>query len=532
MNIIERVLQRAGYNKTQEVINLPGHLLAHAGSAKYAIPEYSLAESQADLFRRLSWVNIAVSMVSQSCATTAFNVKQLVDEDETDIPNHPFELLLKQPNPLQSRFEFLEATTAFKALTGNSYWWLNRQSNDEVPKEMWIIPPQQMKPVPDERMYLKGYIYDPGDGNEWPIPLHQVVHFKGFNPMSNFVGLSPVEPLATVAVGDLAMQKWNTKAFGENNARLPGMITFSDPIPDPDWTKMLDEFDENARNRNIMMMRNVGPGGVQWIQAALTQKEMEYLNGRDFTKEEIYAIFAPGLASMLSVNATEANSKTGKATFNDYALWPMLVSVAEKITNDLLVSFGENIVGEFEDIRYSDRAMELQEQEVAGKVVTINEMRQKYYQLDPLPPDDERGEMFVTQIAASPVGEEEEQTEDGPIPAPEIFQPKEPSKPDEKGKRVDIKAIQGELGQWQRMCQGRVKQGKTFRMFKSEHIPLEMKYEVLSMLTDAKTTADVNAVFEAVKAENAADYGGFDDLVGALLDATAVLEREKGSEDV
>jgi hypothetical protein len=50
------------------------------------------------------------------------------------------------------------------------------------------------------------------------------------------------------------------------------------------------------------------------------------------------------------------------------------------------------------------------------------------------------------------------------------------------------------------------------------------------MLADAKTAADVTAIFEAVEAEQFADYGGFGDLVAALGEATKAL-REKGVSD-
>ena len=79
MNIFERFLDRMGYTKTQEVTNAPGHLLAHAGSAQYKIPNYNLAEAQADLYRLLSWVHIAVSMVARSGATVRFDVKELAE---------------------------------------------------------------------------------------------------------------------------------------------------------------------------------------------------------------------------------------------------------------------------------------------------------------------------------------------------------------------------------------------------------------------------------------------------------------------
>lgn len=106
-------------------------------------------------------------------------------------------------------------------------------------------------------------------------------------------------------------------------------------------------------------------------------------------------MYAPGLASMLAVNATEANSKAGKATFMEMAIWPQLVSIAEKITNDLLPIYGDNLVGAFDDVRIADRGMQLAEQNAASQVQTIDEMRQVFYSLPPL--EDGRGQRLLSE---------------------------------------------------------------------------------------------------------------------------------------
>ena len=532
MSIFDRIFERMGYSKTEAIANPAQWMAATAGVEKYLIPTGEMYRNQAELYQRLSWVNMAVNIVSSSCAVTPFEVKKLIGEEEEGIKNHPFENLLRKPNPLMSRYEFLQATIAYQSLTGNAYWWLNRPGGPtQEPLEIWIIPPNKIRPEPDEKLYLKGYIYEPGDGTKYPLELHEIVHFKRFHPLNSFVGLSPIEAIAVAAAGDMESQKWNTELYGENNARLPGILAFADSYPPSDWEKMQAEVDKNARDRNIMMMQNVGPDGVNWMQAAMSQKDMEFLAGRKFTKEEIYGIFAPGLASMLDVNATEANANTGRATFSEYCLWPLMVSISEKVTNDVLPTYGPELVGEFEDIRYTDKAMELSEQEQAAKFKTINEMRNDYYQLEPFDDDDPRGKMLVAQIGAAPVSMGDEGEGDmEPIPAPEIFQPRQPEaeSAEERGQVADDQAAKGDLGKWKRMCLGRVKAGKDLiRPFESEHIPLQLKAEILGMLSDANTAADVTAIFEAVEAEQFADYGGFGDLVDALGEATKAL-REKG----
>jgi HK97 family phage portal protein len=294
-----------------------------------------------------------------------------------------FELLLRRPNPLNSRAEFLEGTLINLALTGNSFWWLNKVGNTVA--ELWLLPPHKVTPVPDGRQYLRGYLYDTGNGNPLPLELSEVVHFRRFHPLNSFVGLSPIEALAVVATGDMAAQKWNTNFFDKNNAKMPGILAFKDPIQNEDWERMKRDVKEEygGTKRSLMMMRGVGDG-VQWITTAMSQGDMQFLEGRTFTKEEIFALYAPGLSSMLAVNATEANSVSGKRTFVEYGVWPHLVRIAEKITNDVLPLYGDGLVGEFDDILPTDRQLELAEIEAYARTHTVDEVRAKYYNDQPL----------------------------------------------------------------------------------------------------------------------------------------------------
>jgi len=416
MALLDGIARRLGYTKAQ-VSDAPTWLRADAESAQYTIPDRALPEAQLELYQRLSWVQIAVAAVAEQAATTKFNVMAMDGEDTDAIENHPFEMLLRKPNPLHSRFEFLVSTVSCLALTGNCYWWLNRSSEKNTPDELWVLPPHKVKPIPDGRMFLRGYMYEPDAGVNVPLEAHEVVHFRKWHPLNTFVGLSPIESLATDVEGEMAMQKWNTNLFAKDNAKVPGALAFADPINDSDWSRMKDEIkrEHGGTKRSLMMLRNVGQGGVQWVQMAMSQNDMQFLQARTFTKEEIFAIYAPGLSSILAVNATEANSVAGKSTFIGMGVYPKLVQIAEKITNDILPSYGDNLVGEFEDIRPSDRLLALQEQQAAERVHTVDEIRQKFYNEQPI--GDERGALLVVETnRMSPQIEQ-------PAPEPMLQQP-------------------------------------------------------------------------------------------------------------
>lgn len=499
MGLVDNFLGRFGYTKAPPQYHEWLRAAARSEGTQHIDP--ARWENQADLYRRLSWVNIAVSIIARSAAITAFSVKEMLGEKTKDIVNHDFERLLYRPNPLMSRFELLESTVAYRSLTGNSYWWLNKPSENEPPIEMWVIPSHKIEPVPDERMFLKGYLFDPGLGQKIPMEVWEIVHFKAYNPLSMFVGLSPIEAFATVAVGDIKMQDWNTRLFAENNARLPGILAFADPINQSEWEQIKKDSVEQAKKRQLMMLRNVGKGGVEWLQNTMSQKDMEFLAGREFNKEEIFGIYAPGLASMLDVNATEANAKTGRATFNEYCLWPILVSMAEKITNNLLPYYGDDLRGEFDDIRFVDRALKVREQMEFNKTHTIDEIRTEYYDEKGL--GDPRGKLLPTQILGAPVPPEfmyedeesmAEKPEKKPMP-PQLQQTQE-----ENGKVPEAEEepdTETELKAWRNFAKARL--GKNGRPFKCNHIPVDLQERIRSGLLDCTTEDDVDRVFNSLK---------------------------------
>ena len=451
-------------------------------------------EKQAELYQRLSWVQIAVSTIANAAATTGFSVKEMDGDDKIDIVNHPFEQLLQKPNDLMSRFEFLVSLISFRSLTGNSYVWLNKMNETSEPDEMWVIPAQMIRPVPDEQMFLRGYLYDPGTGQDIALEPWEISHSKTFNPFSVFVGMSPIEALAIVAVGDMKMQQWNTKFFGDNNARLPGILAFADPINDPDWEKLLAETKASANKRDQLMIRNAGKGGVEWIQAAVSQHDMEFLSGRKANKEEIYAVYAPGLASTLDVNATEASAKAGKETLREYGLWPVLVSVAEKFTADILPVYGDNLVGEFDDVRIVDRVVALEEQQEFSKTHTIDEIRKKFYGGAEL--GDVRGNLIPEQVAPTPLPfarSDDPDVSANTSQAPVVAASKAITEgvPD----LVSDEGVTGELKAWNNFAVARF--GKESRPFKCEHIPDETQAVIRSGLKRAASIDDIGAVFSA-----------------------------------
>jgi HK97 family phage portal protein len=487
--------------------DLPRWLMETADANEFNLPDLSVYEAQADMYRRLSWVLSACEISGQYAATTKFNVGRVIgDKEPKDIPNHPFESLLERPNPLDSRTEFIASTFISHKLTGNAYWWLNRESQMDAPEEMWFIPSHMIQPIPDGNLYLRGYYYYPGNGVEMILEPHEIVHYRRFNPFNRFIGLSALEAIAWSARGDLEQQEWSTNFYGKNNARLPGILTFEQMIEQGTWDKIKADTREASEKRQLLMLRGVGQGGVNWLQNAVSQKDMEFLEARRFTKEEIWTVLAPGLFSMLSENSTEANSKTGAVSFDRLTVYPMHVMMAEKITNEILPAYGSEkarrLVGQFEDVRGEDRELVLREQEEYSKTHTVDEIRTEKYGDDPI--GDERGKLFVSQINAQSGGIQEP-----PAPPTVPGQPaqdKEPAKPEpEEEERPVAKLVSEELfrelARYERFTKNRLSAAKgKHEQFTTRLIPADIMEYLNKKLPTCKNATEVAGVFDGARA--------------------------------
>lgn len=366
-------------------------------------PDPALYAAQAELMQRLSWVYSAVTAVAESTASLAeLEVFERSEEDETALVNHEFEQLLRKPNEYQfdSQFEFFEAIAGFLKLSGNCYIFLNALSETLPPAELYLLRPDRVQVVPDKDKFVRGYIFTV-DGAPIMFEPWEIVHIKRFHPLNDWYGLSAIESLALASESDFKMAEWNRNFFAKDNAKPQGALAYAEFIEDSQWDKMKRETKEEhgGTTRRMMMLRGAGKGGVEYLQMGLSQKDMEFFSGRQFTKEEIWMTLAPGLLQIMDKNVTEANSTAGEKTLREYVIYPMLTRIAQKFTARILPRYGENLVGRFKDIRYRDRAMELSERNAYERVHTVAEVRRKYDGDEGV--GDERDNLFPDQVAAS-----------------------------------------------------------------------------------------------------------------------------------
>ena len=240
------------------------------------------------------------------------------------------------------------------------------------------------------------------------------------------------------------------------------------------------------------MLRGVGKGGVEWMQAAATQREMEFLAGLQLNKQDIYDRLAPGLYNMLTSNSSLANGQTGSITFSRYTLMPILREVTDKLNAELLPTYGEGWKAQYEDVVPEDKEQEMREIELFAKFHTVDEVRIEKYGNTP-DPNPERGKLLVSQVNAS-TGKPA--SEPAPQEMPQAMDVQEPKQPEEG---AEAKA---DLARWKRKATKNLGNVSKMAAFESEHIPADIAYGIRSALIKCQTADDVALLFQSVNNVN------------------------------
>ena len=417
------------------------------------------------VYQQAPWVYLAINRIAEAAALVPLEVRRLQAGREELDGAHPLLALLAAPNPTLSHFELMEQTVGMLELTGNAYWLLLGNAGG-APREIWPLSPCHVRIVPHPQRHIAGYLYELG-GETLALDAREVVHFKRWHPGDTLYGLSPLAAARQAIQTDRAMSEWNRGAFGEDKGVPAGIVSIKGPMSEGDYERLKREWRASygGPRRRTAFLR---AADIEWQHIGLSHNELDYLRGRQAQRDEILNLFGIPVG-LISENATEANAKVAERQFIERTLWPKLVRIAQKITQELLPFYPGSARAEFADIRPTDVAARLQAIRTAYPVLSINEIREQFYQLPPV------------AWGKRPVGQAAEEAEPTQRAAG-------PTAGTEKNAGLE------ELRQWERFVKQRgVKAGG--RPFAARELPAAVACEVSARLLLAENAAAQKQIF-------------------------------------
>lgn len=198
---------------------------------------------------------------------------------------------LQQPNPETTVFELIEHTSASIDVDGNAFWWLMRDRLGRV-GEVWVLPPSEVHvhrdrpPRDDPKRYMpKEYRV----GNE-DVPADEILHIRGFSLPGRLRGLNPIQE-HMVSLGLAMAAEEYGEAFFRNGATMSGVIEAEADPGEDNVRRMQASFEldhsgvRNAHRPGFLF------GGAKWRQLTIPNDAAQFLETRQYQRQEICAIF-------------------------------------------------------------------------------------------------------------------------------------------------------------------------------------------------------------------------------------------------
>lgn len=335
-------------------LKLGGMVVSSIGERQGIEPHEQTVAFQ-DAYRSNVWVYAGIYAIASAGASVPFKVMRRVKRkgklELEEVPGHPFAKLLDRPNEHMTGYDLVELLFIHLESTGNSFWLLDNGAAEPLPKgaklslkqvkELWPIPPQYMKPLPDKTAFIGGYRMDACDmGKAKTFAAAEIAHVKYANPLSMHVGQGSLEPAKGGIISDTYAEQYDS-AFWKNGAIPPAFLKTEKSLT-PEQRAELKEtwakaYSGAANAHKVALLE----AGLDFSMPTQTRKDMEFVEGRkSYMTRILAALGVPPIMLGLLDEATYNNAKEQKRVFWENTMRPKLAKVAATLTR-VLQSLGE-----------------------------------------------------------------------------------------------------------------------------------------------------------------------------------------------
>lgn len=339
----------------------------------------------------------AIRSIAENIPQAIFKIYEGEPGNSTEVPlNHPLQQLFNKPNKSMSRYELWESIATYLNLYGEVFIYLNQSvgqmlGTTTMPAELYSLNPMLMNhTIVDGE--LVGWIYN----RKMPINPNEVIHVKLFNPYNTIRGMSPIQAIRSEMEADYSSARYN-KVFFDNGANPDGVVEVDKDkeISIDELRKLKRLWNENHQGTGNSHKTAFLLGGMAYKQMGISQKDMEFLQGREFSRTAILSVFGvpkfvAGFGDKGEVNRSTAVA--AKSMFWTTTIQPQLRRIEEKFFADFFMIYAPEYYGKFDLSGIQELKPDMAEALGAGKLLfdlgyTRNEINKRLALGMPTDPD-------------------------------------------------------------------------------------------------------------------------------------------------
>ena len=335
---VEKQYAGAGRPPQQKSFRLPDLLPNRTFFAKWR--DWNTRHAVREGYRASTWVYNAVEIRRRAVASVPWHVETRNRDGEWErAPDHPLQSLIDDPNPEFSQRQMISRLVQWLDLGGDGYWTKVRAGRPAVPVEIWPLMPDAMKAIPGNDMLIAGYRYE-NENVKADLNAEDVVHFVYPNPGDFYYGMPPLRAAGMSVDIDTESQRYQ-KVSLQNRGIPDGVFTLEDEETTRDqYEQAKDQVREQYQTKDAFRAPWV-VAHANWQQMSLTPAEMDYIESRRFTREEILSAFnvPPPMVGIYD-NATLSNIETARKIFWLEGVVPLLEELCDQLNRALVPEFG------------------------------------------------------------------------------------------------------------------------------------------------------------------------------------------------
>jgi HK97 family phage portal protein len=420
LSLLKRSIDKLPKEEKQSLlgaINIQGPLRRVPDADFIQGNDFGITQGVPSPYATHSWVYGSVRAISQNIAgvplkveTGALDAKVEIGVEDKGVGGD-LARVLDHPNPHMSGNDLWEATSVNINLSGCTFWVLERSSITEVPKSIMPFSKDFFEPSMDNEsgIQLGWWFVNPFTGQRIPLRHDQVLVYRFYNPYDPIFGLSPLEAASRGLVLDLLANSYS-QGFFENNGEPGGIIQYDKRLSKKQADDIVEQWEQ--RHRGPFNARKVAIlyGGGKFVNPAPTQRDMEFIKQREWTRDEILAVFkVPETEISMYQNVSRSNAQSQDRAFWVKTLIPIIRNFESVLRTQLIPGLRPSI-GAGLSVTFSIDIIEALQEILTEKITNAVKLSQIGYPINAINdrlrlgmPKMEWGDMWYPNRSVAPI---------------------------------------------------------------------------------------------------------------------------------